>query len=60
VLAEETVGRERKDIRTYVHEMGHALNMAHSFDRDAANPPQKLGLRNGYGDLSFMQYYDLY
>ncbi|MFI0242767.1 hypothetical protein [Streptomyces sp. NPDC016845] len=46
----------RRELRTYVHEMGHALNMLHSWDKAGATPPQPLGPRGGYGDLSFMNY----
>ncbi|MEU4406170.1 hypothetical protein AB0F88_16740 [Streptosporangium sp. NPDC023963] len=50
----------RMEIRTYVHEIGHALNLKHSFDKNAAIPPQPLGPRDGYGDLSWMNYVDAY
>ncbi|WP_447191516.1 hypothetical protein [Streptosporangium sp. G12] len=50
----------RKEIRTYVHEIGHALNLSHSFEKHLNRPPQPLGPREGKGDLSFMQYVDVY
>ncbi|MGW7514592.1 hypothetical protein ACWGJ2_03250 [Streptomyces sp. NPDC054796] len=46
----------RRELRTYVHEMGHALNLLHSWDKADATPPQPLGPRGGYGDLSWMNY----
>ncbi|MGC5016527.1 hypothetical protein ACLQ2R_37665 [Streptosporangium sp. DT93] len=51
-----TRDRAREDVRTYVHELGHALNLAHSWQRHLINPPRELGPRDGYGDLSFMNY----
>ncbi|MCG5217712.1 hypothetical protein [Streptosporangium sp. KLBMP 9127] len=50
----------RKELRTHVHEIGHALNLYHSFQKNLARPPQPLGPRQGAGDLSFMQYVDGY
>ncbi|MFH8491259.1 hypothetical protein [Streptomyces longisporoflavus] len=44
------------DLHTYVHELGHAFNLLHSFDKDKADPKQPLGPRAGYGDLSWMSY----
>ncbi|MFZ3561313.1 hypothetical protein [Streptomyces sp. BH055] len=46
----------RKELRTYVHEMGHALNMLHSWEKGYAEPPQPTGVRGGLGDLSWMNY----
>jgi hypothetical protein len=43
----------RDELFTFIHEIGHALNLAHSFDKI---PPQPVGPRNGYGDKSFMNY----
>ncbi|WP_371524895.1 hypothetical protein OG302_01145 [Streptomyces sp. NBC_01283] len=48
------------DLHTYVHELGHAFNLLHSFGKDDADPPQPLGPRAGYGDLSWMSYPHLY
>ncbi|WP_419993916.1 reprolysin-like metallopeptidase [Streptomyces boninensis] len=44
------------DMHTYVHELGHAFNLVHSWDKASVNPPAPLGPRNGYGDLSWMNY----
>jgi hypothetical protein len=46
----------RRELRTYVHEMGHALNLLHSWDKGLAEPPQPTGVRGGLGDLSWMNY----
>jgi hypothetical protein len=46
----------RKELRTYVHEMGHALNLLHSWEKGYAEPPQPTGVRGGLGDLSWMNY----
>ncbi|WP_329430299.1 hypothetical protein OG339_19480 [Streptosporangium sp. NBC_01495] len=50
----------RMEIRTYVHEIGHALNLIHSVDKNTAVPPQPLGPRDGAGDVSWMNYVDVY
>ncbi|MFB4307302.1 tol-pal system YbgF family protein [Actinomadura sp. GTD37] len=42
----------------YVHELGHCLNLLHSWEKNLAGAP--LGTRDGYGDLSWMQYWNLY
>ncbi|MFI0451815.1 hypothetical protein [Actinomadura sp. 6N118] len=42
----------------YVHELGHCLNLQHSWQKSDSGAP--LGPRNGYGDLSWMQYWNLY
>ncbi|WP_271216166.1 tetratricopeptide repeat protein [Streptosporangium carneum] len=47
---------QRAALRTYVHELGHAFNLMHSWQKDVAVPPQPLGPRNGFGDLSWMNY----
>ncbi|GLF99598.1 hypothetical protein [Streptomyces yaizuensis] len=46
----------RVDLHTHVHELGHAFNLMHSWDKNAAWPPAPLGPRWGYGDLSWMNY----
>ncbi|MFB4262506.1 hypothetical protein [Nonomuraea sp. GTA35] len=55
----ETLGT-RDELFTFIHEIGHALNLAHTFGKNEAIPPQPLGPRNGYGDKSFMNYQDDY
>ncbi|WP_460060852.1 hypothetical protein [Streptomyces sp. YKOK-I1] len=47
---------QRAQLRTYVHELGHAFNLMHSWQKDGAVPPQPLGPNGGYGDLSWMNY----
>jgi hypothetical protein len=47
---------QRAQLRTYVHELGHAFNLLHSWDKDFAQPPQPLGPNGGLGDLSWMNY----
>ncbi|WP_327725463.1 hypothetical protein OG920_38845 [Streptomyces europaeiscabiei] len=46
----------RAQLRTYVHELGHAFNLLHSWDKNTAIPPQPLGPNGGLGDLSWMNY----
>lgn len=46
----------RAQLRTYVHELGHAFNLLHSWQKNLADPPQPLGDNNGLGDLSWMNY----
>ncbi|YCK40772.1 hypothetical protein ACNF49_43955 [Actinomadura sp. ATCC 39365] len=46
----------RTELHTWVHELGHAFNLVHSWDKTIAKPPQPLGPRGGYGDLSWMNY----
>ncbi|MFJ9041073.1 hypothetical protein ACIRF8_31445 [Streptomyces sp. NPDC102406] len=48
------------ELHTYVHELGHAFNLLHSFSKGAASPPAPSGPLGGYGDLSWMQYPHLY
>jgi hypothetical protein len=55
-LVEQEMAGTRREIRTWVHEIGHALNMMHTFQKDLAVPPQPLGPREGRGDLSWMNY----
>jgi hypothetical protein len=47
---------QRAQLRTYVHELGHAFNLLHSWDKAVAMPPQPLGPNGGFGDLSWMNY----
>jgi hypothetical protein len=47
---------QRAQLRTYVHELGHAFNLLHSWQKNLANPPAPLGPNSGYGDLSWMNY----
>ncbi|WP_306319290.1 MULTISPECIES: hypothetical protein [unclassified Streptomyces] len=44
------------ELHTYVHELGHAFNMLHSWQKNLASPPAPLGPENGYGELSWMNY----
>ncbi len=46
----------RAALRTYVHELGHAFNLLHSWQKNAASPPAPLGPNAGLGDLSWMNY----
>jgi hypothetical protein len=47
---------QRAQLRTYVHEIGHAFNLLHSWQKNLATPPAPLGPNNGFGDLSWMNY----
>ena len=47
---------QRAMLRTYVHELGHAFNLMHSWQKNLADPPQPLGSNGGLGDLSWMNY----
>lgn len=47
---------QRAQLRTYVHELGHAFNLLHSWQKNLAQPPQPLGPNQGFGDLSWMNY----
>lgn len=47
---------QRAALRTYVHELGHAFNLLHSWQKHLAVPPQPLGLNGGRGELSWMNY----
>ncbi|MGS2646889.1 hypothetical protein [Streptosporangium sp. G12] len=53
------VGR-REGLFSCIHEIGHTLNLTHSWEKNLSNPPQPLGPLKGYGDLSFMNYADEY
>jgi hypothetical protein len=47
---------QRAQLRTYVHELGHAFNLLHSWQKNLADPPAPLGPNQGLGDLSWMNY----
>jgi hypothetical protein len=47
---------QRAQLRTYVHELGHAFNLLHSWQKNLADPPAPLGPNGGLGDLSWMNY----
>jgi len=47
---------QRAALRTYVHELGHAFNLLHSWQKNLADPPAPLGPNGGLGDLSWMNY----
>jgi hypothetical protein len=51
---------QRAALRTYVHELGHAFNLLHSWQKNLADPPAPLGPNNGFGDLSWMNYVQNY
>ncbi|GGZ36371.1 hypothetical protein GCM10010387_33040 [Streptomyces inusitatus] len=44
------------ELLTYVHEIGHAFNLSHSWRKDINDPPSPLGPNQGYGELSWMNY----
>ncbi|GLZ35858.1 hypothetical protein Lesp02_80450 [Lentzea sp. NBRC 105346] len=46
----------RAALRTYVHELGHAFNLLHSWQKQLADPPAPLGPNSGFGDRSWMNY----
>ncbi|MGK5632035.1 hypothetical protein [Streptomyces sp. URMC 123] len=47
---------QRSQLRTYVHELGHAFNLMHSWQKNLSEPPAPLGPNQGFGDLSWMNY----
>ncbi|OUC94844.1 hypothetical protein [Streptosporangium minutum] len=49
-LVEDDGPETRKTLRTWVHEIGHALNLQHSWEKDKPGP------QGGHGDLSWMNY----
>ncbi|MDJ1131136.1 hypothetical protein [Streptomyces iconiensis] len=51
-----TAAAQRAQLRTYVHELGHAFNLMHSWQKNLASPPAPLGQNQGFGDLSWMNY----
>ncbi|MFI6325811.1 hypothetical protein ACIBG8_50425 [Nonomuraea sp. NPDC050556] len=56
----DSAAAQRAQLRTYVHELGHAFNLLHSWQKNLGNPPQPLGPRGGFGDLSWMNYVQNY
>ncbi|MGW3344755.1 hypothetical protein ACWDA3_15690 [Nonomuraea rubra] len=56
----DTPQAQRAQLRTYVHELGHAFNLLHSWQKNLATPPQPLGPHGGFGDLSWMNYVQNY
>ncbi|MFD0480850.1 hypothetical protein ACFQ0B_81530 [Nonomuraea thailandensis] len=48
---------KREGLFSWIHEIGHALNLLHSWEKQ---PPSQLGPLQGHGDLSFMNYADEY
>ncbi|WP_113703332.1 hypothetical protein [Nonomuraea lactucae] len=56
----DTPQAQRAQLRTYVHELGHAFNLLHSWQKHLASPPQPLGPDGGFGDLSWMNYVQNY
>ncbi|WP_433439761.1 hypothetical protein [Nonomuraea sp. CA-141351] len=60
VIKGTTPQAQRAQLRTYVHELGHAFNLLHSWQKNLATPPQPLGPEGGFGDLSWMNYVQNY
>ncbi|MFC7588675.1 hypothetical protein ACFQYP_36940 [Nonomuraea antimicrobica] len=60
VIKGTTPESQRAQLRTYVHELGHAFNLLHSWQKHLASPPQPLGPDGGFGDLSWMNYVQNY
>ncbi|MGW7079828.1 reprolysin-like metallopeptidase [Streptomyces sp. NPDC054866] len=60
VFTKANVAGTNDELHTYVHEIGHAFNLMHSFAKGTAVPPAPAGPRNGYGDLSWMNYPQYY
>ena len=56
----DTPQAQRAQLRTYVHELGHAFNLLHSWQKNLGVPPQPLGPLGGFGDLSWMNYVQNY
>ncbi|MFF2364617.1 hypothetical protein ACFVU0_18220 [Streptomyces sp. NPDC058122] len=56
----DDAANQRAQLRTYVHELGHAFNLLHSWQKNFADPPQPLGPNGGLGDLSWMNYVQNY
>ncbi|MEV0232390.1 hypothetical protein [Nonomuraea sp. NPDC050786] len=60
VIKGTTPQAQRAQLRTYVHELGHAFNLLHSWQKNLGTPPQPLGPQGGFGDLSWMNYVQNY
>ncbi|MEQ4724846.1 hypothetical protein [Nonomuraea sp. B19D2] len=60
VIKGTTPQARRAQLRTYVHELGHAFNLLHSWQKNLGTPPQPLGPQGGFGDLSWMNYVQNY
>ncbi|MFI0243131.1 hypothetical protein [Streptomyces sp. NPDC016845] len=60
VFTKHNVAGTNDELHTYVHELGHAFNLMHSFSKDTADPPAPLGPQGRYGDLSWMNYPQYY
>ncbi|WP_431934102.1 hypothetical protein [Nonomuraea jabiensis] len=60
VIKGSTPQAQRAQLRTYVHELGHAFNLLHSWQKNLGTPPQPLGPDGGFGDLSWMNYVQNY
>ncbi|MEV4356976.1 hypothetical protein [Nonomuraea sp. NPDC049625] len=60
VIKGATPQAQRAQLRTYVHELGHAFNLLHSWQKNLGTPPQPLGPDGGFGDLSWMNYVQNY
>ncbi|MFI8280696.1 hypothetical protein ACIGBH_38540 [Streptomyces sp. NPDC085929] len=56
----EDPASRRAQLRTHVHELGHAFNLLHSWQKNLADPPQPLGPNGGFGDRSWMNYVQNY
>ena len=52
----EDANSQRAALRTYVHELGHAFNLLHSWQKNLGDPPAPLGPNGGLGELSWMNY----
>ena len=52
----EDANSQRAALRAYVHELGHAFNLLHSWQKHLADPPAPLGPNGGLGELSWMNY----
>jgi hypothetical protein len=52
----EDANSQRAALRTYVHELGHAFNLLHSWQKHLGDPPAPLGPNGGLGELSWMNY----
>ncbi|MFI1015783.1 hypothetical protein [Streptomyces sp. NPDC020965] len=48
------------ELFAYVHELGHVFNLHHSWEKHLSTPPAPLGPNNGLGELSWMNYPQVY